>query len=259
MGYILLYSTFRALSVPDSHLDLSPQLTTQQPLLSISSFSPATLSKVILRPLKLIPRANYIPDRLNQPKVSPRSVLSDPAAAIFHGSLMLITLLLLVGTSFIKNVSVWQVTLPAGLLAFGRDLIYDVLYSKPKPAAQGETHAMKPVTHANSVQEAASQHGSETLDKHDEHRLSMASKGSIQSCMLSLERRLPVTATTVKKLPLALLPFAISMFVLIRSLGHLGWVRVWAGWAGELCSTPVRTVYLVGFLGSLVLCPFAGS
>ncbi|GAA6049333.1 hypothetical protein JCM3770_007292, partial [Rhodotorula araucariae] len=68
-------------------------------------------------------RQRYIPLALLPPDVAPRSALVDPAGAVFHASLMLVTLATLVGTSFLHDrVQVWMVTAPAGVLAFARDV-----------------------------------------------------------------------------------------------------------------------------------------
>ena len=46
----------------------------------------------------------------------------------------------------------------------------------------------------------------------------------------SLNLRLPTVSYVVTRLPLPLLPFAFSMFILVEALQHVGWIRVWAGW-----------------------------
>ncbi|EGG11341.1 uncharacterized protein MELLADRAFT_90822 [Melampsora larici-populina 98AG31] len=305
VGYILLYSVFRSLTVPDTHPNLSPTITHEETqAISSSIISFKKLVKLIKKPFALIPRANYIPDRLNQPRVSPRSVLSDPQAAYFHGTLMILTLLVLFGTTFVKNVSVWEITLPAGFLALFRDLIYDLVYSKVtfessslsnslqmnEIQAKVEEGVVMPVDKVdnqmslktNGVVECHNEQSvrNEAYQKQNQSdgvvikdeltkvnsiipketsNLNLSRRSTLTSFFKYVNQRVPITSRTIEKLPLPLLPFAISMFILIASLGSLGWVKVFAKWFLKICSNPVSTVYFIGFLGSLIFCPFLGT
>jgi hypothetical protein len=152
-GYILLYTLFKGLTVCDTHVSSSPppeesaQLDALQ-LSNLPKINPMTSSDspgALAFPKSLfswIPRANYIPDKLNQPIVNPRSVLVDPQGAFFHGSLMITTLLLLVGITFIKNASVWHVTMPAGILALIRDILWDIR-SQTRKSNLAEAHELE--------------------------------------------------------------------------------------------------------------------
>ncbi|KAI5452409.1 hypothetical protein NCC49_000968 [Naganishia albida] len=55
-------------------------------------------------------------------------------------------------------------------------------------------------------------------------------KKSLSSAWRTLNLRLPTVSYVVTRLPLPLLPFAFSMFILVEALQHVGWIRVWAGW-----------------------------
>jgi hypothetical protein len=169
----------------------------------------------------------YIPKHLLPPDVDPRTALIDPAGAIFHASLLLITLGTLVGTSFVKGgkVEVWMVTAPAGILAFLRDV-----WSERKPPTptveEHELHApTRPV---------------------DPPRQHSAPRLSLPSLINKLSKRFPTTATTVSRLPFALLTFAGGIFVLARSLTALGWTDIFAGWLVKICVNPPATVFFVG-------------
>lgn len=59
---------------------------------------------------------------------------------------------------------------------------------------------------------------------------SVPAKSSLASVSKSLKLRLPTVAYVVSRLPLPLLPFAFSMFILVEALQHVGWIRVWGGW-----------------------------
>ncbi|KAF2689425.1 putative arsenite transmembrane transporter protein [Lentithecium fluviatile CBS 122367] len=70
----------------------------------------------------------------------------------------------------------------------------------------------------------------------------------------------PTSATVLTHLPLALVPFALCMFVLVQALVSKGWVQVFAyGW--DHWVTKTGTVGAVGGMGflSVVLCNFAGT
>jgi hypothetical protein len=43
-------------------------------------------------------------------------------------------------------------------------------------------------------------------------------------------RLFPTVTDIVTHLPLTLIPFAFAMFMLVESLQHTGWIRVWGGW-----------------------------
>ncbi|MBW0468694.1 hypothetical protein O181_008409 [Austropuccinia psidii MF-1] len=321
IGFFLLYIIFKTFSVPDTHVSSSPPPHIDD----ASNFAPhnpshANLSlnasskfhRKIFSAFKWIPRANYIPDRLHQPKVPPWSALVDPQGAFFHGILMVATLITLVGTSFLKSVSVWQVTLPAGVLALVRDIVCDIR-SQSQKVSSSEAHGLHNFDHNATLQvqetsvavphfipnsKHVEQKDIKSLDdepplvteprcpvpSHTASRTPQvfhqntstqlttgfntqtfnssarsSEKRNLATLTHSVTRHFPTTSRTLKNLPLPLLPFAVSMFILISSLGHLGWVRVFARWLARWCTTPARTVYSVGFLGSMILCPFFGT
>ncbi|KAI8351884.1 arsenical pump membrane protein-domain-containing protein [Mortierella sp. GBAus27b] len=66
----------------------------------------------------------YIPKHLPIPDVDPRSYLVNPVGAIFGLSILALSLICLVGTSF-AHVSVWIVTGPFAVLTLIRDVWYD--------------------------------------------------------------------------------------------------------------------------------------
>jgi hypothetical protein len=53
---------------------------------------------------------------------------------------------------------------------------------------------------------------------------------TMESFFLSLSRRIPTFTHVFVRLPLPLLPFAFSMFILVEALSSTGWMRVWAEW-----------------------------
>jgi hypothetical protein len=152
VGYVLLYTLFKSLTISDTHISSSPP-PEKDPNFHISESSKRvkpnlasfSVTRILQFPKTLynsIPRANYIPDKLNQPIVNPRSVLVDPQGAFFHGTLMITTLLLLVGITFIKTASVWHVTMPAGILALIRDIMWDIR-SQNRKSSSTEEHELE--------------------------------------------------------------------------------------------------------------------
>lgn len=320
VGYVVLYTMFKCLTVSDTHGTSSPpakrdhhqesrQSLNRLPKSDPTSFGAGrSLLELAKSLFRWIPRANYIPDRLNQPIVNPRTVLVDPQGAFFHGTLMITTLLLLVGITFVKNAAVWQVTMPAGLLALIRDIIWDMRsqHRKSSPSTDEALELERNPISLDSSKPAGPIHPDALHAKRDEDpavsfpqprvpaplrlaesatqaidpppiqasltrsatRLSAsASKGTtrrsggwnVAGCIRSLARRFPCTSQTIQHLPLPLVPFAMAMFILISALSHLGWVAVFARWLASVCTSPAITVYTVGFIGSLVLCPFMGT
>ncbi|RYO92040.1 hypothetical protein DL766_003686 [Monosporascus sp. MC13-8B] len=70
----------------------------------------------------------------------------------------------------------------------------------------------------------------------------------------------PTATVVVTHLPFALVPFALSMFVLVQALVTKGWVQVFAhGWDQWVAKTgTVGSIGGMGFL-SVILCNFAGT
>ncbi|GAA5864884.1 hypothetical protein JCM8547_009260 [Rhodosporidiobolus lusitaniae] len=182
----------------------------------------------------------YIPKQLLPPDIDPRSALIDPTGAIFHASLLLITLAVLVGTSFVKGgkVEVWMVTAPAGIIAFLRDI-----WSERKPPSPAvEEHELQAPT-----------------GPVDRPTLPSARRISLPYFVNKLCKRFPTTTTTVSRLPLALLTFAGGIFVLARALTARGWTDIFAGWLVKICINPAATVFFVGYFTAFVLCPICGT
>ncbi|GAA6055853.1 hypothetical protein JCM3770_001521, partial [Rhodotorula araucariae] len=71
--------------------------------------------------------------------------------------------------------------------------------------------------------------------------------------------RFPTTTTTIARLPLSLLPFAGGIFVLARALTATGWTDVFARWLVRVCVNPAATVFFVGYITALFLCPLCGT
>lgn len=53
---------------------------------------------------------------------------------------------------------------------------------------------------------------------------------TVQSMLRTLSLRFPTFAYVFVRLPLPLLPFAFSMFILVEALQYVGWIKVFGGW-----------------------------
>ncbi|KDE03406.1 hypothetical protein MVLG_06122 [Microbotryum lychnidis-dioicae p1A1 Lamole] len=192
---------------------------------------PSVITAVVAYPLLLVtfktlkvPRKDgtsgvpaYIPAQLTPPDVDPRSALLDPKGAVFHSALMLVTLVVLVGTSFVKSVEVWMVTAPGGIIALLRDL-WTERGSHPLSTPQ-EPEGIN----LGRVIVSTSRY---------EPRYSLPAFGR------AFRRQFPTTATTISRLPLSLLPFAGGIFVLARALTSLGWTSIFALWLAKISINP---------------------
>lgn len=53
---------------------------------------------------------------------------------------------------------------------------------------------------------------------------------TLQSILYSWTLKFPTFVHVFLRLPLPLLPFAFSMFILVEALSFVGWIRVFGGW-----------------------------
>lgn len=204
-------------------------------------------------------RQRYIPDQLLPPDVDPRAALVDPAGAIFHATLLLVTLGILVGTSFVSGIEVWMVTMPAGILAFLRDLWSE--RKAPKPIKQEETQEAEIELEAAKVEPtvtpqspepstlsapAAASSSATTLSGDSDGKEGGDRRYSLPTLVQATCKRFPTTTSTISRLPLSLLTFAGGIFVLARGLTETGWTDTFAGWLVKICVNPAATVFFVG-------------
>ncbi|GAA5895749.1 uncharacterized protein JCM6883_001610 [Sporobolomyces salmoneus] len=186
-------------------------------------------------------KPRYIPSQLLPPDIDPRTALLDKDGAIFHTTLLLVTLATLVGTSFVKggHVEVWMVTMPAGLIALFRDIWSE--RKKPKVLKTEEIEMEVPTRPVQTP------------------RVTPSRRMSLPYLVSKTCKRFPTTTSTISRLPLSLLLFAGGVFVLSRGLTTLGWTGVFAGWLAKICVNPAATVFFVGYFVAFVLCPLVGT
>ncbi|KAG0277386.1 hypothetical protein BGZ95_006039 [Linnemannia exigua] len=246
-------------------------------------------------------KEKYIPKLIKTPLVDPRSCLKDPAGAVFGLAVLGCSLACLIGTSF-AHVSVWMVTGPFALVAFARDVWYDVRWRRrrledgdsaalavevvaledvemnrvdaaglPEIAVPGQSIALPIQLHSPVLAEqhlkviAASSQIKGTSMMADEVTIPFPTKaGSIRSIALSshaprntllgrFQRRFPLLYGIGIRMPWAILPFTLSMFIMVEGLSHSGWIAIFATWATRLVPNYVAATYAIGFV-SVLLC-----
>ncbi len=231
-----------------------------------------------------------IPKTIIPLQEDPWSKLRDRIGAVFLTTLMLVTVAVLVGTSFVPGhaVEVWMVTAPAGILAFMYNVISDwrdtnagkrkVSGQKQDLAAEAETTDR---TGSNISQQDAQltnvgelralppprSHQHELLPtkaspsplRSPENEKPSSHKPNLLSLRAVFSSHFPSTTQTLARLPIPLLPFAMCEFIMVRGLAQRGWIHVFAHGFSHICTTPASTVFFLGFFTAAILCPLAGT
>lgn len=256
---------------------------------------PSVIPALLNYPVLLAMFWKKIPRVLTPLQDSPWSKLRDPKGALFFSVLMVVTVCVLVGTSFAPGgvVQVWMVTAPAGILAFSFDMASDWWHYKHRKAYEDSAYAdpaatMRPIDRTESrtssmrrqmsassqlpTQRPKNRVTAARIDENTSTSMSRAGedeKGgkfghendslSLFSLLRSFRRRFPGTTLTVTRLPILLLPFAICEFILVRGLAQRGWIHVFAEGFSNACTNPLKTVFFFGFVSAAFLCPLAGT
>lgn len=184
-------------------------------------------------------------------------MLHDKAGAIIGSVLMGTTLAVLVGTSPLKpTIPVWRITVPGALLMLARDIWADrQIWWRKKRRKEDDvielrqagvsTEATLPATPSGvSISSPSATTPPPTL------------QSFLTSSLAHLQEKFPTATTVLKNLPLALLPFAFSMFTLVESLQSTGWLNIFASWWTAI---EMRSGGGVGGFGSVVLMCFLSS
>lgn len=246
----------------------------------------------------------YIPKLIKIPMVDPRTCLKDPAGALFGLAVLGCSLVCLIGTSF-AHVSVWMVTGPFAMIAFGRDVWYDVRrYRKdqrglgevkegedgdevdavgledlemnqvesrlPEIAVPGQSIVLpvqihSPMLEADQLKAGAVAPGKGAMTTADEVTIPFPIEvGSVWSMALStraakntllgrFQRQFPLIHGIGIRMPWSILPFTLSMFIMVEGLSHSGWIAIFATWATRLVPNYIAATYAIGFV-SVLLC-----
>jgi hypothetical protein len=253
---------------------------------------PVVVAAIIILPvlLFLFRKPGLIPREIKPITLSPRSVLLDPFGGIFGGTMLILTLCTLVGTS-ILHPQVFLVTVPPAIIVFIRDVLYDLRrYRRQVRKVEGDpapTVEKPPATDSADIEmgtrerpvaEAVepqyptgmlSHQTSRTLIVPQEDKggeltpQNQATKDLVKPEVESnksspsniLYQMFPTVISILKLMPFSLVLFSLSMFILVQGLGVNGWVDVWAHWWGAWVNRTgaVGTVFGMGLV-SCILC-----
>ncbi|KGB80294.1 hypothetical protein I307_05781 [Cryptococcus deuterogattii 99/473] len=212
---------------------------------------PTIASVILYYPLArwcIYRRKGLIPPAIYPPPINPLEALLDPVGAIFGASIFVITVLALVGLSagglLEGKVGVWTVTAPAATAVFVRDVGRDFFKHKEKREGVINVDEKHPEIPASSTQAIA--HSPQTT-------FSVAPKSTC--CAM-----FPTVKRIISHLPLALVPFAFSFFILVEGLQHTGWIALFGKWWGdwERVGGVAGSVWLMGML-SIIGCNIFGT
>lgn len=207
---------------------------------------PTIASVILYYPLArwcIYRRKGLIPPSIYPPSINPREALLDPVGAIFGASIFVVTVLALVGLSagglLEGKVGVWTVTAPAATVVFIRDVGRDFFKHKEKREGVINVDEKHPELPASSTQAIA--HSPQTT-------FSVAPRSTC--CAM-----FPTVKRIISHLPLALVPFAFSFFILVEGLQHTGWIALFSKWWGdwERVGGVAGSVWLMGML-SIIGC-----
>ncbi|KAF8932144.1 hypothetical protein BGZ47_011531 [Haplosporangium gracile] len=89
-------------------------------------------------------------------------------------------------------------------------------------------------------------------------------RGSVRSIVIStkaskntligrFQRWFPLIYGIGVRMPWSILPFTLSMFIMVEGLSHSGWIAIFATWATRLVPNYIAATYAIGFV-SVLLC-----
>ncbi|KAK5400971.1 hypothetical protein LTR06_011093 [Exophiala xenobiotica] len=234
---------------------------------------PSIVPAILTYPILIGMFWNKIPKTLTPLEINPWSKLGDRTGAIVLSSLMLVTVAVLVGTSFVPGHVVevasdlWRPTTRKGAVhqQATDPSTEDHSIDKTGTAATQDQLQLNEVTKlAEEEPKPEPEPGPESslsrdLDDKYSWRTSKGKRRSFISLPRSLARRFPGTTRTLARLPITLLPFAMCEFILVRGLEQRGWIAVFTRGFANACTTPTKTVFFMGFISAVFLCPLVGT
>ncbi|KAL1760701.1 hypothetical protein FB107DRAFT_202312 [Schizophyllum commune] len=234
----------------------------------------------------------HIPRRLQrQDYLDPKDVLHDPIGA-WVGSFIFGTCLVVIIVVSFFHIDVWKISLPFALAKFAFDIFWDhrryvqgqfTIEADSDPTDDPQVGSSRPSASNGASRgteeeaKAAHVYPPQAIDKKEGAlqetevtalKTSSAAKRPLLpakfvaylACVRQQwARHLPTLATAIPRLPLALVPFAFSQFILIEGLARRGWIDVFASWYLRATHGALHpTIWLIGVL-SIALCNCAGT
>ncbi|KAJ3206620.1 hypothetical protein HDU67_008044 [Dinochytrium kinnereticum] len=215
--------------------------------------------------------------------VVPRQALKDPGGAVFAGVVLMACLVTLMVTS-VYHVPVWMVTLPFGAVAFGRDVWFDLwgrgeggvvvqgvgvsaenLVPVGREGSEGEMgeefkvagkdESVGQASSVESFQETGGVGQSSIMVVSDDRkpRKVPAWWTKLRERRKALANRLPITTAATACLPWSILPFSLSMFILVESLSSTNWISTLARALTILSPNHFASTFTIGII-TVLLC-----
>ena len=179
-------------------------------------------------------------------------------------------------TLFDVGIQAWMICLPAAVSKTIFDLVWDFFRDKTRTIAGERTGVESGIElhHSNEitptpedkVDPETPQSEPETEILQAAEIVSLASylkekfdKSKLRSITNSFVSTFPIFTGTLRRLPYALLPFALSQFILVEALSYTGWINVFSNWLAIVVGFSLpATVFVVGVV-SIVLCNCSGT
>jgi Na+/H+ antiporter NhaD/arsenite permease-like protein len=163
----------------------------------------------------------------------PSTALIDKTGAVFGSILLLVTLGGLVGTSTI-GVPVWQIAVPAAAMMLTHDMWRDYRSGQVVTKEVSQSDGVPPNGVQHSIELGTLAVSASSPDGNPEQgiKTNLALSSLLLTCAHHVIGKFPGVYGVCKKLPVALVPFAFLMFVLVQGLASQGWVQTFAHWWG---------------------------
>ena len=164
----------------------------------------------------------------------PSTALIDKTGAVIGSILLLLTLGALVGTSTI-GVPVWQVAVPAAAMMLSYDMWRDyrsgriVAKEGRRSDRETPTGVQQPIELGPLTLSASRL---EDGNPEQDIKPDLALSSLLLTYAHHVTGRFPGVCGVCKRLPVALVPFAFLMFILVQGLASRGWVHTFADWWG---------------------------
>ncbi|KAF8271028.1 hypothetical protein EI94DRAFT_1770556 [Lactarius quietus] len=194
----------------------------------------------------------------------PSTALIDKPGAVFGSILLLMTLGALVGTSTI-GVPVWQVAVPAAVMMLSHDIWRDYHSGQVVTKEIRQSDRVPPTGVQHPIELGTLTLSTSRLDDgNPEQDRDIEAELALSSLLLAYAQRVigkfPVVYGVCKRLPIALVPFAFLMFILVQGLASRGWVHTFADWWGAWVNMTGVVGAAAGMtIGSGLLCNVCGT
>lgn len=231
----------------------------------------------------------YIPKTIVRPDVDPKAALVDPKGAIFASCIMAATLITVIVTNVTGGAKVYMVAAPGAAICLTRDIVYDwYTWRSFRKEKQAKERDVMETQNGNGDAPALSVNGGEHTAEESTNVATESRRASIEKVATPEEQApesesvketdkskpvfhrliafhehcmeiFPTVTYVAARLPFPLLPFAFGMFILVQSLGHVGFINILAGGLGNVCGHGyIGCSFFISLLG-VILCNLGGT